>query len=205
MIKIQTIDRQAFREGCGRLWDISQQGFQPNLVVGVRSGGWCVAEEMKVARNPPGVLFVPLTCRRPTSDVKGKSALFLWSLKVLPYPILNLLRLVEYYALTLPRCRAVRRTGAAELRVADEIELAGIRDAVAALRSDARVLIVDDSLDSGATLAIVIKTVRSLLPAQSIVRTAAYTVLGPAPIVEADFFLYQRINCRFPWSYDFHG
>jgi hypothetical protein len=46
---------------------------------------------------------------------------------------------------------------------------------------------------------------RAALPPQAVVRTAAFTVLGPAPIVAADFSLLQRINCRFPWSYDFHG
>jgi len=103
MIRVQTVGRQEFREGCGQLWDIVQRAFQPDLVVGIRAGGWWVAEEMKRTRNPLGVQFVPLTCRRPTSDAKGKSRAFKLVLKVLPYFLLDILRYIEYYALTLPR------------------------------------------------------------------------------------------------------
>ena len=205
MISVQTVGPREFREGCGRLWDIAEQSFRPDLVVGIRSGGWWVAEEMKLARAPSGVVFVPLTCRRPTSDVKGKSPAFKLLLKTLPYAVLDLLRLLEYYALTLPRCRAVKKNGAGDLRVPDTTEVDAVRIAASRLRPGARVLVVDDSLDSGATLASVIKTLRAVLPTDAAVRTAAFTVLGPAPIVDADFFLYRRINCRFPWSYDFHG
>ena len=205
MIRVQTVGHEQFREGCGRLWDVAQQAFRPELVVGIRSGGWRVAEEMKLTRAPRDVVFVPLTCRRPTSDVKGKSRTFKLILKILPYFVLDGLRLVEYYALTLPRCRAVIKHGAGEPRVPDAAEVDAVRSAAAGLRPGARVLVVDDSLDSGATLASVITTLRSVLPPDVAVRTAAFTVLGPAPIVDADFFLYRRINCRFPWSYDFHG
>lgn len=204
MIKVRTVGRQEFREGCGRLWDIVQQTFPPDLVVGIRSGGWWVAEEMNRARSPEGVGFVPLTCRRPTSDAKGKSGAFKFLLKVLPYFVLNVLRQVEYYALTLPRCRAVAKNGPGIARIPDASELDAIRAAAARLRARSNVLVVDDSIDSGATLVSVINTLRSVLPADATVRTAAFTVLGPAPIVGADFFLYSRINCRFPWSYDFH-
>jgi hypoxanthine phosphoribosyltransferase len=205
MIKVQTVGHEQFREGCGRLWDIAQQTFRPDLVVGIRSGGWRVAEEMKTTRAPRDVVFVPLTCRRPTSDVKGNSQTFKLVLKVLPYFVLDGLRLVEYYALTLPRCRAVVKHGAGEPRVSDPAEVDAIRAAAAGLPPGARVLVVDDSLDSGATLVSVITTLRSVLPPDVEVRTAAFTVLGPTPIVDADFFLYRHINCRFPWSYDFHG
>jgi len=205
MIRVQTVGRQEFREGCGQLWDIVQRAFQPDLVVGIRAGGWWVAEEMKRTRNPLGVQFVPLTCRRPTSDAKGKSRAFKLVLKVLPYFLLDILRYIEYYALTLPRCRAVVKNGAGESRVPETSEVDAIRSAAARLRPGAHVLVVDDSLDSGATLASVIKILRSVLPPDTAVRTAAFTVLGPAPIVDADFSLYHRINCRFPWSYDFHG
>jgi hypoxanthine phosphoribosyltransferase len=205
MISVQTVGRQEFREGCGRLWDVAQQAFRPDLVVGIRSGGWWVAEEMKAARAPSGVVFLPLTSRRPSTDVKGKSRAFKLLLKVLPYFLLDLLRLLEYYLLTLPRCRAVIKHGAGEARVPDAAEVDAVRWAAAGLRPKARVLVVDDSLDSGSTVANVISTLRRVLPSDAEVRTAAYTVLGPAPIVPADFFLYHRINCRFPWSYDFHG
>src|SRR5579859_7235472 len=133
MIRIRTVGRREFSESCGRLWDLAERTFPPHLVIGIRAGGWWVAEEMRRTRNPAGVAFAPLTCRRPSSDVKGKSRLFLFALKVLPYFALNLLRLVEYYALTLPRCRAVTKNGAGEARIPDSRELDAIRSAAATL------------------------------------------------------------------------
>ncbi len=204
MIKVRTVGRKDFNEGCGRLWDLAQTSFRPDLVVGIRSGGWWVAEEMRAARAPASVVFLPLTSRRPTSDIKGKSRLFKLLLQVLPYFVLDLLRLVEYYLLTLPRCRSVAKQGRGEARSLDPAELAAVRNAVAQLPPAPHVLVVDDSLDSGATLASVLETLRGLLPPDAQLRTAAYTILGPTPIVAADFYLYRSINCRFPWSYDFH-
>jgi hypoxanthine phosphoribosyltransferase len=204
VIRVRTVGRREFRQECGRLWDRVQHSFQPQLVIGVRSGGWWVAEEMRLARQVSGVVFAPLTCRRPTSELKGRSRALRFVLQVLPYFMLDGLRLLEYYALTLPRCRKVARQGF-EARIADREELAAVQRAIASLPIEVRVLVVDDSLDSGATLASVVAMLRAALPPQAVVRTAAFTVLGPAPIVAADFSLLQRINCRFPWSYDFHG
>ena len=160
---------------------------------------------MIAARAPANVLFLPLTCRRPSSDIKGGSATFRFLLRVLPYFILNMLRTIEYYLLTLPRCRAARRHGIDDQRVPDPAEIGAIRAAARGLPADVRVLVVDDSLDSGATLRAVVRQLRELLPPAADLRTAAFTVLGPYPVVAADYFLYQRVNCRFPWSYDFHG
>jgi hypothetical protein len=205
VISVRTIDRARFRDGCGTLWDLAQAGLQPQLVVGIRSGGWWVVEAMIAARAPANVVFLPLTCRRPTSDIKGGSATFRFLLRVLPYFILNILRTVEYYLLTLPRCRAARRHGVDDQRIPDPAEIGAIRAAARDLPADVRVLVVDDSIDSGATLHAVMRQLRELLPPAAELRTAAFTVLGPYPVVAADFALYQRVNCRFPWSYDFHG
>ena len=205
MIRIRTIDREQFRDGCGKLWDLAHAGFQPQLVVGVRAGGWWVVEAMIAARAPAQVVFLPLTCRRPSSDRKGESATFRFLLRVLPYFILNMLRTLEYYLLTLPRCRAARRDGVDDQRIPDPTEVAALRAAARDLPANVRVLVVDDSLDSGATLHAVMRQLRGLLPSTAELRTAAFTVLGPYPVVPADFSLYQRVNCRFPWSYDFHG
>lgn len=205
MIRIATVDRERFTRECGELWDLANAAFRPQLVIGIRSGGWWVAEAMQSARAPNGVEFLPLTCRRPSSAVKGESTAFKWLLKTLPYFVLNGMRLAEYYLLTLPRCRAARKHGAGVLKVADPAELTAIRDAIARLPADVRTLVVDDSLDSGATFVSVTRQLRELLPANAELRIAAFTVLGPDPIVSADFSLYQRVNCRFPWSYDFHG
>ena len=205
MIRVRTTGHESFRSDCGRLWDLAAAEFKPNVVVGVRSGGWWTAEAMRVARSPQGVLFLPFTCRRPSTAAKDNSRTFKVLLKTLPYFALDLMRLVEYYLITLPRCREARKSPSTERRVPDEAELVTIKSAVAGLAEPARVLVVDDSLDSGATLLNVVEVLRDALPATARFNVAAYTVLGPHPVIEADFFLYRATNFRFPWSYDFHG
>ena len=65
MIRVRTVGRERFAAGCGELWDLANATFRPRLVIGIRSGGWWVAEAMRTARDVPGVVFLPLTCRRP--------------------------------------------------------------------------------------------------------------------------------------------
>jgi len=205
MITVRTIDRGGFAVECTRLWQMVRRRFPPDMVIGIRSGGWWVAEAMRAAGAPASVQFLPLTFRRPATGTKEHSRLLRAALRHLPYPVLDALRRVEYYVVTLPRCRAVRAGGPRLSTTPDPAEMAGIHLAAGRLPANARVLVVDDSLDSGATLWNVLTTLRTVLPADAVIQTAAFTVLGPAPIVPADFFLYHRINFRFPWSYDFHG
>ncbi len=205
MIRVRTVDHGAFGSECARLWHMVRQQFPPYLVVGIRSGGWWVAEAMRAADISPGIAFLPLTIRRPVTSTKEHSRLFRLALRHLPYPVLDAMRRVEYYAVTLPRCRSVSQGGLRHSATADPAELADVKAAAAQLPPNARVLVVDDSLDSGATLWNVVTTLRQVLPDDASIQTAAFTVLGPAHIVAADFFLYHRINFRFPWSYDFHG
>ena len=205
MIRIRTVGYVQFHEDCGRLWDSIVQKCSPAMVVGIRSGGWWVAKEMMAARSSPGATFLPLTCRRPGTATKERSRLFRGLVRILPYVVLDGLRRLEYYFVTLPRCRSAQDTGRHKTSVLEPAELTAIRAAAAELPPEACVLVVDDSLDSGATLWNVISALRSVLPTDVAMFTAAFTVLGPAPIVAADFSLYRRINCRFPWSFDFHG
>lgn len=204
MIRIRTVGRAQFRNDCGRLWDSVERECSPTVVVGIRSGGWWVAKEMNLARSDSGAVFLPLTCRRPGTAAKERSQLFRFLVRVLPYFVLNELRRLEYYFVTLPRCRSARG-GMHNTPLIESAELSAIRQATALLPAGACVLVVDDSLDSGATLWNVMTALRDVVPADVRILTAAFTVLGPSPIVPADFSLYQRINCRFPWSFDFHG
>ncbi|MBC7799187.1 MAG: hypothetical protein H7Z10_01075, partial [Gemmatimonadaceae bacterium] len=64
------------------------------------------------------------------------------------------------------------------------------------------VLIVDDAVDSGATLAAVLAEVRRLAPPGARIETAAITVTTAAPIATPDHALFNRQLCRFPWSMD---
>ena len=64
------------------------------------------------------------------------------------------------------------------------------------------VLVVDDAVDSGATLRNVISALMDISP-NNVIKTAALTVTRKSPIVMPDYYLYHdRTLMRFPWSED---
>lgn len=65
-----------------------------------------------------------------------------------------------------------------------------------------RILIVDDAVDSGSTMASVINLLNQEFPG-NIIRTAAITVTTSTSLVEVDYALYREgVLVRFPWSND---
>lgn len=65
-----------------------------------------------------------------------------------------------------------------------------------------RLLVVDDAVDSGVTLATVLNVLRALCPAGTEIRSAVVTVTLDGPLIQPDFALHRGILCRFPWSFD---
>jgi hypoxanthine phosphoribosyltransferase len=67
------------------------------------------------------------------------------------------------------------------------------------------VLVVDDAVDSGVTLATVLRLLRESSPPDTQFRSAVVTVTLAQPLAEPDFVLYRGVLCRFPWSFDAAG
>ncbi|MDE6378751.1 MAG: phosphoribosyltransferase [Duncaniella sp.] len=162
-------------------------------IVGVITGGAVLAEQM-LPHLPPMKSF-EILFRRPSTKLKDKAPGVFRVLKHLPLCVSNWLRMAEsqYLYLHSRNQRSVSRpTLDAELR-----------EFVASLPDDKSLLLVDDSIDSGATLAGCIEALREINPRVDIV-VATLTVTMPDPLVEPDFHLYSgRTLVRFPWSKDY--
>jgi hypoxanthine phosphoribosyltransferase len=74
-------------------------------------------------------------------------------------------------------------------------------DAEGALASARRVLVVDDTIDSGRTLQAAVRTVRKHNP-DCEVRTAALASTWRNPPVSPEYLLHPRTLVRFHWSLD---
>ncbi len=167
---------------------------EPALLIGIRTGGLVVAESMAQAaayRIP----VMALTCRRPGTRLKSRIPGLKAILTAMPEPWLNALRQAEHRLLT-----ARRRTTRAP--VVDRSEADAIGTRLASMPAQTRVLITDDAVDSGATLAAVIATLRELCPPRTELRSAVITVTLDDPIIQPDYALWRGVLCRFPWSYD---
>lgn len=167
--------------------------YAPDLLVGIRTGGLVVAEAMARAAVRP-VTVLPLTSRRASTGTKARFGLLRTTATRLPRPVLDRLRVLEHRLLT------GRRKARVALQPFDHHEAATIGAHIAAV-AGSRVLVVDDAVDSGVTLATVLGLLRETTGAAKI-RSAVITVTLDDPRVEPDFALYRGVLCRFPWSFD---
>ena len=170
--------------------------YAPSVLIGIRTGGYVLAEIMGQTGSG-ATRILPITCRRPSTAAKANSSLFKKVVKSLPYWATDLLRVVEHRMI-------MRHPAAADPApmTFDAEEVAAIQTACGSL-GGGRVLVVDDAVDSGATLRAVLDKLAEICPAGTTLRSGAITVTTPAPVVSPDFTLYRLVLVRFPWSFDF--
>jgi len=195
---VRTLLRPAFDQSCADLMRLVEADYAPSVIIGIRTGGLVVAEAMAhVAAASLPVL--PLTCRRASTDTKSRLPLLRTTLGALPRPLVNLLRRVEHRYVTAGRVRQSSE------QVIDQAELAAIGAYLAAGASPARILVADDAVDSGVTLATVLELLQGIVPAGSDIRSAAITQTLEHPKTFPDYVLFHGTLCRFPWSFDAAG
>jgi hypoxanthine phosphoribosyltransferase len=190
-----TLGRQDFDEACGTLMRRVEMDFAPDLMVGIQTGGMVVARSMAdatVARLP----VFPVTSRRAGTGAKARLPLLREVLTVLPRWVVDRLRRAEYRLLIASRGR--RRPD----QWVDRSEAEAVAAHCNRGSGRPRILIVDDAVDSGATLAAVLRTLREMCPEDTVIRSAAITQTMPNPLVRPDYVLFHRTLCRFPWSFD---
>ena len=117
-------------------------------------------------------------------------------LSAVPQPVANLLRHVEHRLITAPRAHR------AQPRQIDRTEVENIGHCVDDVTSRARILVIDDAVDSGATLATALQVLRDVCPPGTEIRSAVITQTLDRPIVRPDYVLHRGTLCRFPWSFD---
>lgn len=192
---VRTLDPPRFALACAYLMRTVLTEYPPDLLVGIRTGGFVVAEAMARAVPVAPPVF-PLTCRRAGTAAKARFGLLPTILAALPQPIVDSLRVMEH------RLLAPRRRSRAIVQHIDHEEAAAIGRHLAERPAPARVLVVDDAVDSGVTLATVLRLLRQTCPEHTEIRSAAVTVTLDSPLAEPDFALFRGVLCRFPWSFD---
>jgi uncharacterized protein len=191
--KVRTLRNAALSDAANDLAALAR-GFDPTLIIGIRSGGYHVAE--LVAKNLPQATLLPITCRRRSTGGKKAFPIIKDIVRRLPQRVTNPLRILEHIVLT------QLRPSKPGILLPDAEELAGIKYAMLHHSSN-RILIVDDAVDSGTTLAATYKALQDIANPATIIKMAAITVTTHSPSIEPDFSLYRYVLCRFPWSLDF--
>lgn len=182
---ILTMHPADFDEACQRLQAQCLASGEPDLVVGIVRGGGFVAE--RLFGSAPHVM---VTLQRQAT--RYKSAGFAhWLLRHLPYAALDCMRKAE----------ASHREKHSPRHA---IPVTFDADAAKAIATARRVLIVDDSVDTGVIMLSIRNAVAACASPATAIATAAITVTTSHPLIQPDFALYRdRTLIRFPWSNDY--
>lgn len=182
-MKVLTLSPDLFQEAAECLEERVARDFAPDLVVSIAAGG------VHVARRMFGeVGHISVICRRPSTGRKDRSKRTFQVIRRLPLWARNAMRLAE--------AGLLKRGGAKERRVIVA------RDNEPLVSGARRILVVDDAVDSGESLAAVLAALKALSP-EAQIRSAAITVTTASPVASPDYSIYSRILVRFPWSKDY--
>lgn len=192
-----TLEHSDLVEVMRELWEmIEEKHGEPDGIVGIATGGLYCAELLKKITTAP-----VFTCsmKRPATEIKEKFSTKL-ILKLLPYSVTDRLRLMEDNLLE-------RKTlqHAAEIPKATDMLMEDLEDIVKVCLSLKlrHIVIIDDALDSGATMACVLANLKGKLPDFVKTHTAVITQTRKQVLLKPDFKVYTETLCRFPWSFDF--
>ena len=192
---VVTFDPDAFDEACAALMQQVAQDGWPDALVGIRTGGIYVAESMAKAADFR-VTVLSLTCRRPSTAAKSKFGALKKIVSSLPRPVVDRLRVIEHAMLTGKPAPARPETCSFDQR-----ELEVLDDWLREAGPNPSIVVVDDAVDTGTTLSLVLDAVSQRAPG-GMVRSAVITVTTAKPWATPRYTLFRRQLCRFPWSLD---
>lgn len=200
-MQVLTLDPEALDSHAARLSEIvaaaHPSGF--DAIVAVRRGGAFVCDAF--CRHFPQSLYggrFDVTLQRPST--RRKRGIVNGILRILPYSILNIIRMGEAYLLRLREGGAKKSSTCLPHRhvsLPEEL-ISKITDA-----DSPDILIIDDAIDSGNTLFAIVRTLKHTNP-DAKVQTAVLTQTTEHPRIYPHYSLYSnRTLIRFPWSNDY--
>lgn len=178
-MRVVTLSEPEFDRRCREL-ELMCREFAPDLIIGIARGGAIVAGRMFAS-----IPHIEVALGRRSTPAKERLRPLI---EMLPQAVNNFLRKAE---------SALR-----EKLIRPEVPHLDLSPATEAAIAAARsILIVDDAVDSGSTLAAVLAATNRAATDGTEVRSAAITVTTPAPIVFPDRSIFSnRTLVRFPWA-----
>lgn len=196
-MQVLTLNTEAFDAKCEELARLVRLGHPKRFdaTVAIRTGGaWvCDAIEKALPTEYLGERH-DVTLQRPSTKAKNATAGKI--LPLFPIFILDAMRMAESVML---RLRRKMSTSA----LLPEVTLDNRLAALLSETESPEILVIDDAVDSGTTLAAVIRAIVKANPAAKI-KSAVITATTSTPVARPDFSLYSNHTLiRFPWSKDF--
>jgi uncharacterized protein len=183
-----------FEHACNELAANIKESFSPDLIIGILTGGdhvgKYIAKELYYELDNK-VKYIGIKIQRSSTNKKN-TAIFNKIMRRIPTYFLNLLRNLEMHtseviSIFLSPKRIVSTSFSS-------LDLDIIRNA-------SQVLIVDDAIDTGATIKTLLNHINAINSSLE-VKVAVITLTHSNPLVYPDYLLYNRTIVRFPWSND---
>lgn len=194
-MKVLDFDLQKFKEFVKQVLVNDAKSFDNILVLGIAEGGLPIAQIVYDTLNEhlnssvsQGFIMV----QRPSTKNKKKSETtqkFIKSIfSITPKFILNYLRIREHKKLSKRSKSDLQR----EIKWNEEPNFS---------RFDL-ILIVDDAVDSGASMKKTLDFVKEKVNNSTILKTVSVVVTQKKPVYMPDYFQFRDVLIRFPWSLD---
>lgn len=181
-MRVLTLDMGVV-EWCGRELEMKAREFDPELVIAIARSGVTLAKYMF-----EDVPHLDVDIHRPSTGWKRKMRSIMRLTRFLPRWIGDELRISEAKRLAKHKPRAIVATPEAVKEMLDAAEYA------------TRILVVDDAVDSGATLRAVFDALKDC---GAEVRGASIALTRPDPVAFPYYHIFQPGTLvRFPWSSD---
>ena len=176
--------------------EMAASAFVPDVAIGIKTGGAVMLDYF--GSDWPAELMT-CTLGRGSSGWKARIPGVRQMMGTLPYGLTDLLRRFE-------DARTGRSVGVIGPEAATRVrtELACIARRVRT-RGASKVVIVDDAIDSGTTIAYVRDELRRILPSSVDIRTCVITQTCVESIIQPDYAIFRGALCRFHWSHDYRG
>lgn len=190
-MKVITISTLEFAHLCEDLADkIINNNYTPDVIIGIKSGGSYVGKKVSNILNI--AKYTEVQIRRPNSSQKEQN-IIRHIIRHIPLCILNQVRILE-------SCWRKYFSKSINYQIKEITFNNQITDII--INGGKNILIIDDAIDTGITMSILINYINSKYPNNHI-KVAAITVTTQTPLVDADFCLFHnKTLIRFPWAID---
>ena len=195
-MKIKNLDKQELFQSA--VYDLENfvlhSGYNPDLIVGIPTGGKVVVDLMPKITQKANVVFIAQS--RGSTALKKRLKLK----NILPYLprfLNNNFRRLESFILEsqFEKKKLILNNSIKDCVIDLDI------NTIAIVSKSKHILVVDDAIDSGRTMVLVVNSIRKFNPSAKI-KIAVINTTFKAPLIYPDYCLFTREIVRYPWAND---